>query len=676
MTTPTLGVCYYPEHWPEHTWQEDAARMRATGLTWVRIGEFAWSHLEPEAGRFAWDWLDRSVDTLANAGLKVVLGTPTATPPRWLVARMPDMLPFGRDGRAFGFGGRRHYDFAHQGYRDASAAIAAAMAERYGRHEAVAAWQIDNEYGCHDTIRQAGPAMQAAWPRWLAARYGTIDALNDAWWTTFWSLRYRSFEEISLPLHGVAEDAPGARLDYARFANDMVLEYHRAQVAEIRPRSPGRPITHNAMIFFADLDAHALGRDLDIITWDSYPLGMLEQSPLPDDIKARFARTGHPDLISFNHDLYRGALPPEPGQPFRPFWVMEQQPGQVNWAPTNPIPAAGAVRLWTHQAIAHGADVVSYFRWRAAVGAQEHMHAGLLRHDRTPDQGLAEATHAANDLKAAPAGTHERRRASVALLFSYDDLWAGQVQPHAALWRDWAPWVAPYMALRALGLDVDILPTDRDVSAYPLVIAPSLTLADDALADQLEAAVGAGATLVLGPRSGAYRTDMRVHERAPGPLERLSRTRIGRVDTLRPGSSDSIEVVAEHSGSLGRSLTYQVWADLLEPADDVAVWGRYASSAYPDTPALVCAEHAGGGRVVTLGAWLDGEGWGRLAATLAQQAGVPVVALPDGVRLSRSAGRACLQNFGPSSVAIDLSPLGGGVVHVDPVDVAWVDLTP
>jgi len=672
-----LGVCYYPEHWPEATWAEDAARMKAAGLSWVRVGEFAWSVLEPEAGHYTWDWLDRAIDTLAEAGLQVVLCTPTATPPKWLVEAMPDMLPVDREGRTRGFGSRRHYDFAHEGYRSASATIAAAMAERYGVHEAVRAWQIDNEYGCHDTLRQAGPAMRAAWRRWLATRYGSIDALNEAWWTTFWSQTYHSFDEVDLPLGTVTEAAPGARLDYARFASAMAVEYHARQVAEIRPRSPGRPITHNDMLFFADLDAHALGAELDTITWDNYPLGMLEQSPLPDSLKARFARTGHPDLIAFNHDLYRGALAPEPGEPYRPFWVMEQQPGQVNWAPTNPLPAPGAVRLWTHQAIAHGADVVSYFRWRPALGAQEHMHAGLLRHDRSPDRGLHEAEAAARELaEARAAGPQPRRRGQVAMLLRFEDLWAGQIQPHAAGWRDWAIWVEAYVALRALGLDVDVLPPERDLTPYRLLVAPSLTLADEALADALRVPLEAGSTLVLGPRSGAYRPDMRVHERAPGPLASLSGVRVGRVDALRPGSLGAIALEATFAGALGGSeLTYHTWADLLEHEPGTEVWGRYATATYAGEAALTCRSHAGGGRCLTLGAWLDATGWGRLLTLLAGHAGLPVLTLPDGVRLSRSGGRPCLQNFTDAPARVDLAALGGPVVTVGPVDVAWVDLS-
>jgi beta-galactosidase len=669
--TPTLGVCYYPEHWPESTWAEDAARMRDTGLTWVRIGEFAWKQMEPEPGRYDWGWLDRAIDGLGAAGLKVVLGTPTATPPKWLVDKMPDMLPVGRDGQLRGFGSRRHYDPSHAGYRLEAARIAAAMAERYGRHEAVGAWQIDNEYGCHDTIRSAGPVARAAFQRWLKAKYGTPEALNEAWWTQFWSLGLDRFEEVELPVGTVTNANPSARLDYFRFASDATLEFHRLQVAEIRPRSPGRPITHNAMIFFADLDAHALARDLDIITWDSYPLGMLEQSPLADESKAYYARTGHPDLIAFNHDLYRGAVAPAADSPYRPFWVMEQQPGQVNWAPTNPIPAPGAVRLWTHQALAHGAEVVSYFRWRAALGAGEHLHAGLLRHDRSPDHGLIEAAASAHDLHESPQPL-VRRRAPVALVLRFDDLWIAEIEPHAAGWRPWGVWVEVYSALRSLGLDVDILPPDRDLSPYRLVVAPSSTIADDGLRDRFEAAVAAGATVLIGPRSGAYRPDMVMHTPTPGPLQRLTGTRSGRFDTLRPGVRGAIsprdpllQVLSEAS--------YHTWADLLEVDTDTEVWASYAERAYAGEAAITMKRH-GAGRVIHCGAWLDGPSWGHLLALLASEAQLPLLALPEGVRLSRHAGRPLLQNFSQEQVSIDLRPIGGIIVTLPPTDLAWVDL--
>jgi beta-galactosidase len=669
--TVELGVCYYPEHWPESTWAEDAARMKETGLTWVRVGEFAWKEIEPEPARYDWGWLDRAIDGLGAAGLRVVLGTPTATPPKWLVDQMPDMLPVGRDGRVRGFGSRRHYDFSHEGYRDACARIAADLADRYGRHEAVGAWQIDNEYGCHDTARTAGPVALAGFRRWLAARYGTVHALNEAWWTRFWSMGYRSFDEVELPARrrhrGRPRRPPRLRPLRVGRRGRLPPAPGRRDPAAL-PRPTDHPQRHGLL---RRRRRPRPRRELDAITWDSYPLGMLEESPLPDEVKAALARTGHPDLIAFNHDLYRGARAPADGAPYRPFWVMEQQPGQVNWARTNPLPASGAVRLWTHQAIAHGAEVVSYFRWRAAQGAQEHMHAGLLRHDRSPDQGLAEAAAAARDL-ASHGAAPVRRHGHVALLFRYDDLWLGQVQPHAEGWRDWAVWAEPYMALRALGLDVDVLPPDRDLSPYALVVAPSLTIADDASVAALRPVLEGGATLVLGPRSGAYRPDAVVHAPAPGPLSELSGVQVRRVDSLRPNLRGALSPREPMLGLL-EPAGYHTWADLLEPEAATEVWASYAEPAYAGVAAITMRRH-GAGRCITSGAWLDGGTWARLLGTLAVEAGLPVLPLPEGVRLSRHAGRPLLQNFGSGPAQVDLRPIGGPLVEVPGVDVVWVDL--
>jgi beta-galactosidase len=337
----TLGVCYYPDHWPRERWADDARAMRELGIARVRIGEFAWSLLEPEPGRLELDWLDEAIETLADAGLGVILGTPTATPPKWLVDRHPEILPVGPDGRVRGFGSRRHYCFRAGAYRAETERIVGVLAERYGRHDGLVAWQTDNEYGCHDTTRCWCDACRAAFPVWLRERYGTVDALNEAWWTAFWSQSYRDFSEVGLPEQAVTESNPSHRLDFYRFASDGVIAYDRLQRETIR-RHGGVPIVHNSMMLFGDYDHVDLAAGLDAIAFDNYPLGQLEESPLPDDLKALYLRVGHPDLVALSHDLYRGLKD-------APHWVMEQQPGQVNWAPSNPLPADGAVRLWTLQ---------------------------------------------------------------------------------------------------------------------------------------------------------------------------------------------------------------------------------------------------------------------------------------------------------------------------------------
>ncbi|MEO0871074.1 MAG: beta-galactosidase, partial [Pseudomonadota bacterium] len=375
-----LGCCYFPEHWPEDQWDDDARRMREMGLGLVRVGEFAWSRIEPRPGRFEWDWLDRAIETLASHGLQIILCTPTATPPKWLVDQMPDMVAIDEQGRPRKFGSRRHYCFSHQGYRAESRRITTALTERYGQHPAITAWQTDNEYGCHDTVLSFSDSAAGAFRVWCSLRHESIDSLNTAWGNVFWSMEYRSFGEIDPPNLTVTEANPAHWLDYRRFASDEVVRFNREQVDILKAHSPGRDITHNMMGFFTEFDHHALGRDLDVATWDSYPLGFLEQFWFSSDDKSAYLRQGHPDIAAFHHDLYRGCSKGRWG-------VMEQQPGPVNWARFNPAPLDGMVALWTLEAYAHSAEFVSYFRWRQAPFAQEQMHAGLLR----PDSSEAEA---------------------------------------------------------------------------------------------------------------------------------------------------------------------------------------------------------------------------------------------------------------------------------------------
>ncbi len=644
-----LGVCYYPEHWPEEGWEREARRMADLGLTWVRVGEFAWSRLEPEPGRLAFDWLDRAIDTLTEAGLKVVLGTPTATPPKWLVDRHPEVLPVGRDGRVRGFGSRRHVCFSSPAYRDETRRIVTLLAERYGDHPGVGAWQTDNEYGCHDTVRCYCPRCREAFQGWLRQRYGTVEALNEAWWTVFWSQEVRTFEEVELPGQAVTEANPSHSLDYYRFASDQVVRYNRLQVDLLRAHSDKR-ILHNTMGFFDQYDAFALASDLDALAWDAYPLGMLEESPLPAAVKERYLRIGHPDLVGFNHDLVRGLKD-------RPFWVMEMQPGAVNWAKTNPLPAAGAVRLWAHQAFAHGAEVVSYFRWRAALGAQELMHAGLELHDGRPAPASEEVRRVAAEL--APVGGARPR---VALLFDYEDLWATELQPHAEGWSYWALQLAFYGVLRALGVDVAVTHPDRDLTAYPLALAPSLHLMDEARAQRLARYVEGGGRLLVGPRSGAKTRTNVAQAPAPGPLRALSGVRIDRVDALRPGVAGAVELG-------GTVHAFTTWADLLDVDDPSSagaaeVLARYREPAYGGAAALTRRAH-GKGACLTLGAWGDA---GLLAAVLLPllaETGVATTPLPEGVRRSR-VGRGALLNFGSDEATVDGTRVPGhGVAFFD-----------
>lgn len=634
-----LGVCYYPEHWPESLWAEDAAHMREVGITFVRIAEFAWSRIEPEPGRFEWTWLDRAIETLHAQGLKVVMCTPTATPPKWLVDANPDVLPVGADGHVRGFGSRRHYCFSSPSYRAQSQRITRAVGERYGRHPAVAAWQTDNEYGCHDTVLSYSPAAKLGFRRWLQTRYTTIAALNEAWGTVFWSQEYRHFDEVDLPAGTVTEATPAHRLDHQRFASDEVVAFNREQVQLLRELSPGRDVLHNFMGFFTGFDHHDLSADLDVATWDSYPLGFTQNFFLSAEEKVAFVRTGHPDIPSFHHDLYRGMCQ---GANRGRWWVMEQQPGPVNWAQWNPAPADGMVRLWTWQAFAHGAEVVSYFRWRQAPFAQEQMHAGLNRPDRSLDQGGLEATEVGRELAGlAPQGVLDGLHvdAPVALVFDYPSIWMARIQPQGANYEPMELCFRVYSALRQLGLDVDIVSSAAELSHYRLIVLPAHLRSDAALAQRLAAS---GAQIVFGPRSFSKTTSLSIPPAlAPGDAAALAGVKVQRVASLPPGVSDAVTMGA-HTFDATR------WRE------DLRCIGASVLATYADGSPAVTQQ--GSARYVA--GWLDAAGWQCVLQGAAHAAGLMTQTLPEGLRISRLGALTIACNF--SNAALPWAPALGG----------------
>ena len=614
-----LGVCYYPEHWPSTWWDEDARQMRAMGISFVRIGEFAWSRIEPDPGRFDWDWLDQAVETLGRHGLRVVMGTPTATPPKWLCDREPSILPHDEHGRVRGFGSRRHTTFSSPVWREESRRITEAMARRYGGHDAVAAWQIDNEFGCHDTVLSYGPEDLAGFRTWLAQRYQSVDAINRAWGNVFWSMDVRSFEEIGLPVGAVTETNPAARLDFRRYASEAVETYASMQATIIRAHSPGRMVTHNFMGRFTEFDHWAVGRELDFASWDSYPLGFTDQLACDADERRWFTQTGHPDIASFNHDLYRGV-----GQ--GRFWVMEQQPGPVNWAAWNPVPLPGMVRLWSWEAFAHGAETVSYFRWRQAPFAQEQMHAGLQRPDRTLSPGGEEAMVVGREIEAL-GPLPPMVAAHVALVFDYEAAWITRIQPQGEDFRYVEICLRWYEAARRFGVDVDLVSQDADLSGYAVVLVPTLPHVTAAGVASLTAASG---RLVVGPRSGSKTAQFSIPDGLPpGPLAQLLDVRVTQVASLRPELRPA--VTGTLSGTMGR------WREWVETGGDVL-------AAFDDgSPAVVS-----GPRSVYVAGLPDAD---LLAAIMGHALdgvdGALASPLPRGVRLRRRGALQFAFNYGP-----------------------------
>jgi beta-galactosidase len=596
MSIPELGVCYYPEHWPQERWEADAAGMAEAGISHVRIGEFAWSRLEPQFGELDFDWLHEAMDVLGRHGLKVVLSTPTATPPRWMLDRHPDMLPVDAQGRVRGFGSRRHYCFSHEGYREECRRIVQLLADRMGQHPALHAWQTDNEYGCHDTTYSFSEAARRGFQSWLRQRYGTVEALNAAWGNDFWSMAYNRFEQMELPRLTVAEANPAAALDFRRFSSAQVASFNRLQYEILKAARPDLPVIHNFMGRFTDFDHYELAESIDIASWDAYPLGHLAVSRELEAVKRQYLRQGEPDAQGLQHDIYRAV---GRGR----WWIMEQQPGPVNWADYNPDPLPGMVRLWTWEAFAHGAEVVSYFRWRQYHSAQEQMHAGLLRPDGQPAPALAEARQVADELKSTGiAGTAAAAR--VAIVYDYESEWAWQIQPQAKGFSHHAQVREVYASFRKRGLDVDILPpTTGDLSGYDIVAVPALFAWNQAL---LEAIAN-------------FRGQL-----PPALPRELLDARVIRVDTSDHGYGLPVKG--------GGGVLH--WRERLETAAEVVMEDEEG------WPVLVAQ-----GRLSYLAASGDWALMQRVVDHLIEESGLPTLNLPAGVRCRVRDGHRIYVNY-------------------------------
>jgi len=544
------GVCYYPEHWPESRWTTDAAHMRRLGLSVIRIGEFAWSRLEDREGNLDFNWLKRAMDTLHEAGLSVVLGTPTATPPRWMLDKYPDMLAVDEYGRLRDFGSRRHYCFSFEPYIAECERIVTLLAQCFTDHPALIGWQTDNEYGCHSTSISYSTHALAAFRVWCEKRYLSIDALNQAWGNVFWSMEYDNFEQIGLPTGTVTESNPSHQLAYWRFSSDQIVKFNRAQVDVLRKISPGKDILHNFMGNFVEFDHHAVSQDLDIASWDNYPLGFLTRdSSDPTDVE-RFYRTGHPDSSSFHHDLYRGCCKGR-------WWVMEQQPGPVNWAPFNPSPVDGMVRLWGWEAFAHGAEVMSYFRWRQAPFAQEQTHTGLLLSNAEEDTAAGEVAQLNQELEALAApGTGEsvqtdtatqpvdaarmgtssaKVESDVAIVFSYAGIAIQAIQPPGGeTYTALGFCQRVYGACRQWGVNVDIVSPQTSLEHYKLIILCTSTEDDAGLVEGLASAQrSSNPTIVMFPGTGSRTAEYQTPDTlAPGSFQQLLQARVTRTESL------------------------------------------------------------------------------------------------------------------------------------------------
>jgi beta-galactosidase len=596
-----LGTAWYPEQWPEARWDEDLALMQQAGVRMVRVGEFAWSRMEPGEGQYDLDWLDRAIAAAAKRGIYTVVGTPTAAPPAWLTQNYPETLRIGEDGRRAEHGNRQQFNFANPKYREFARKIAEQMARRFGHNPWVLGWQIDNEYA--DVSFDA--ETKAQFQQWLEARYGTLDNLNARWTTSYWSETIFDWSQIPIQTQ---YGNPGLLLSWKRFVSDTWRSYQKNQLEVIRANAdPKQFITTNTMGFFDGFDHYVVEQDLDLAAWDDY-VGQGHLDP---------ARNG------FAHDLTRGFKN-------KNFWVIETQPGSVNWAPVSNALDKGEVRAMAWHAIGHGADVVSYWQWRSALNGQEQYHGTLVGSDGTPVPLYEEAQQLGREFaKASPALAGTSVKSDVAILHSYDSRWAIDWQRHNKSYDPAAALVSYYRPLRALSQSIDVVEPVAALTRYKLVVAPGLNVLSDAAAKNLIEYVRQGGHLVLGQRSAMKDGDNSLQPlRQPGPLGALLGGRVEQYYALL----DPVPVEGTFGAATGKS-----WAEALSAREpDTEILARYGkSNGWLDGKPAAISRKVEKGRITYIGAWLDDAAMAKAAKWMADASGVkPALgAVPDGVEV-------------------------------------------
>jgi len=559
-----FGVDYYPEQWPEERWPEDARLMVEAGINVVRLAEFAWSFLEPHPGCFDFDWLDRAISTLHQHGIQVILGTPTASAPPWVMAMLPDAYKVNEHGYRLTYGNRCEFCPTHAGYRERGRMITRAMADHYADHPAVIGWQIDNELNG----RCYCPNCQSAFQNWLRIRYGTLEKLNSAWGTAFWSHVYAEWSQIPVPVETGGVPNPGLDLDFRRFMSDTFACFQQEQVDILRQVCPEHFITHNFMGFgFDQINYYDLAKPLDFVSWDNYPR-----------TGWHLAKEADHAYLALGHDTTRGFKG-------KPFWVMEEQSGSGGWQTVGMNPRPGEMRLWTYQAIAHGADAIVYFRWRTArYGTEQFWHGVLYQHGQ-PGRRYAELKTIGEELKRAGErfqGAENRNQ--VAMLHSYDTRWAFQIQPNHNDFHYPALFTSYYKALHSRNIGVDIVPPDADLSRYRLVIAPALYILPPDAADNLRSFVQQGGLLIATARSGVKdEANAIVNRYLPGLLADVCGVEVDEYDVQPADSTILLELALPNRET--QSAQSRLWFDVLRTTTAQPI-ATYQAGYFSGSPAI------------------------------------------------------------------------------------------
>jgi beta-galactosidase len=596
------GADYNPEQWPRHVWDDDVRRMREAGVTIVSMGIFSWAWLEPADGEYDFGWLDDSMDLLHANGILVDLATATASPPPWLTAAHPEILPVDRQGNTLWPGGRQHWRPTSPVFRRYALRLVRALAHRYAGHPALTAWHVSNELGCHNFYDYSDDAARA-FRDWLRDRYATLDALNEAWGTAFWSQRYTGWDQILPPRQAPTSPNPTQQLDFTRFSGDVLKDYLRAETAILREITPDVPVTTNFMVAAAvkDLDYADWAGEVDFIANDHY------RHPGPQDR----------DELSFSANLTGNLAGGEP------WFLMEHSTSAVNWQPVNVPKKAGELDRDALIHVAHGSDAVSFFQWRQSRAGAEKYHSAMLPHAGADSDLFRAVVDLGERLKslAQVAGTR-RVPAKAAIVFDWPSWWASEQDSHPTnrlRYRqealDW------YTAFLDLGVRVDVVPASAPLTGYELVVAPILHVVPAELGARLSAYAQGGGNLVATYFSGIVDENDHIWLGGyPGALRELLGIRI----------EEFAPLLDDESAELDNGTTGTLWTDRIDLVGDTEVLASYKTGEMAGRPA-VTRRAVGSGSAAYVSTRLGPSGVAVVLGDLLERAGV-TSELPEELR--------------------------------------------
>lgn len=640
------GGDYNPDQWLDAPGviDEDFRLFKLAGLNSISLGIFAWAKLEPEEGRFEFGWMDDIMDRAARDNMAVILATPSGAKPNWMAQKYPEIrrmhppaggqfLPPARQEQAQ----RHNHCPTSPVYREKCRIINTKLAERYKDHPALAMWHVSNEYnaGC------SCPLCRDAFRAWLKKRYGSLAALNKAWWTGFWAHDITDWEQIN----AIDASVNGMVLDWRRFSSDQMLDFFIAECAPLRAATPGIPVTANMMGTFFQLDYWKWAPHIDVISWDAYP----QFNNTPGD-------TGHTaPYFAMCHDLNRSF------KNGKPFLMIESSPGPTNWMPVNRQLRPGVHKLKSLQAVAHGSDGVCYFQMRKGRGGSEKFHGAVIDHIGSEDNRMfREVAGLGADLKKLAPLSGASTPARAALVFDWENWWALESSPGPSPFAKDYPHVLTrhYRAFWERGVPVDIINTDADLSGYDLVVAPHLYMARTGFGPRVEAFVANGGTFVTTYLAGtANESDLVYTGGLPGPLRKVLGILAEEIDYLYEHERNTIEFPA--GGLLSRAYETAHVCEVIRP-ETAVVHAVYGADYYKGKPALTSNAFGKGTAWYLAANPADNafllDFYGRLIDDLGLPAALPGVNLPDGVtaqiRQAGGAGYIFLSNFNPAPVAM------------------------